>query len=192
MPDPLCSRATGYRPSVPASLLSQESIQDWTEPVLVKISLYYRASLAYYGPVSDATQCQSPTKSGRQCRMLRAAGSEYCIVHMNHPTSVTRAYETLQGLSLVAVDVVEKALTETGEPCALCGHGVITPTKLKAAALVMDRVGMGPTLNVKHSGTVNYEVVVSAMSDDEFRAVDEIMTRVMARVTAENGLAESS
>jgi hypothetical protein len=124
--------------------------------------------------------------------MLRAEGSEYCIVHLNHPTSVTRAYENLQGLSLVAVDVVEKALTETGEPCALCGHGTITPMKLKAAALVMDRVGMGPTLNVKHSGTIDYNVVVTAMSDDEFRVVDEIMQRVMARVTAESGVAEPS
>lgn len=107
------------------------------------------------------------------------------MVHLNHQNAITQAHQALQGLSLLAVDVIEKALTETGEPCALCGHAMLTQIKLKAATDVMDRVGLGPTMKVEHSGSINYNVMISAMTDQEFAAVDEIMQRVQARVTSE-------
>lgn len=134
------------------------------------------------------SQCNARVISGRQCRMKRIDGEDFCLIHVDDPRILKRAQTTLNGLSIMAVSVIEKALTESENKCALCGSGYITPTKLKAAGMVLDRTGIGPTLKIQHSGDVNFNLIVDRMTDDEFKLVDEIMQRVMARVEHDTAL----
>jgi len=115
-------------------------------------------------------------------------GQEFCMVHGTHSEVLKAAQDTLNGLTIIAVDTLERALVETDQKCSLCGHGYVTAQKLKAAGMVLDRTGLGPELNIKHTGKIDFTVMVERMTDDEFRAVDEIMTRVMERVAHETSL----
>lgn len=87
------------------------------------------------------------------------------------------------GLAPAAISVFEEALATEPEPCALCGRGVLTQRKLKVAASVLDRTGHGPGMTIEVEAKVTHEVLVEHMTDEEFQAVDEIMTRVMARAS---------
>jgi ribosomal protein S13 len=57
--------------------------------------------------------------------------------------------------------------------------------KLKAAQLLLDRVGIGPVLKVEHSGSISNDLLVERMTDEEIAAVDAVMSKVLARVQVE-------
>lgn len=54
----------------------------------------------------------------------------------------------------------------------------------------MDRGGLSAKIEHVHTGelTINHEMVVERMTDDELKVVDEIMDRVMKRVAEEEGM----
>lgn len=113
-------------------------------------------------------------------------GEEYCLAHGGRPeTLVTEIRERLHTLAPLAVDVFEDVLKEEGEPCALCGHSRTSMKKLKAAQLLLDRVGIGPVLKVEHSGSISNDLLVERMTDEEIAAVDAVMSKVLARVQVE-------
>jgi len=118
-----------------------------------------------------------------------APGFHVCSHHGGSaPQVIAKAKNRLGALSDQAVEVYQKVLESDETPCALCGRGYITPIKLRAAQVVMDRSGLGPTMKLEHSGEISHEILISHMTEDELSSVDEIMERVMERVAAEEGI----
>lgn len=138
-----------------------------------------------------AHRCKAMRKTSagvkERCRNYSRYDTELCIVHGGHSKQYQRRAKTLlDGLTLPAVHTFKDALESEGEPCPLCGRGgYITPLKLKAAQLVLDRVGLGPTTKIELSGKITHDVLVSKMTEDEFEVVDAIMQKVMTRVQLE-------
>ncbi len=112
-------------------------------------------------------------------------GQEYCAQHTPEKEILGVAKRRLTALSIPAVRVMENGLEEEDPPCPVCGRGYITPQKLKIAKMVLDRNGFGPTMKVEVTGSITHEILIERMTDAEFKVVNEIMSKVMARVQAE-------
>ncbi len=137
-------------------------------------------------------RCQATKRNGRRCKLLAVDGEKFCLTHGTANIRMAKA-----NLSKLQNPVVEKIATflfpEDEEKCALCGRGILTREWLRAAEMVMDRGGLSAKILHEHSGelTINHELIVEKMTDDELAAVDEIMDRVMKRVAAEEGVSLS-
>jgi hypothetical protein len=117
----------------------------------------------------------------------------FCHLHGGNREALKLAKERLDGLTLAAIGKYQQLLVhEEKEPCVLCGQGgYVTPLQLKAAADVLDRVGMNPTLKVELTAKISHDVVISKMTDEEFAIVDDIMRRVMDRVKEEDNTVDA-
>lgn len=136
--------------------------------------------------IHEGQQCVGIKRNGKRCRITARHGEDYCLAHGGRTEQLANdVRERLHTLTPLAIDVFEAVLTEAGEPCALCGHSRTSMKKLKAAQLLLDRVGIGPVLKVEHSGTISHDILVERMTDDEIATVDDIMQNVLQRVQAE-------
>ncbi len=100
--------------------------------------------------------------------------------------SLTTAKRRLQRLADPAVRVFEGILNSIA-PCPLCGSGNYRdPIALRAAELVLDRIGMGPTLKIE--ATYDHHDLLDEMTDEELAIVDGVMERVKARLDTKEAL----
>jgi hypothetical protein len=89
-----------------------------------------------------------------------------------------------------ALRVVE-SIVDPDVRCDHCGRGIVTDPALalKAAQIVLDRTGMGPTLKIEQDHS-HHELLVEHMTDEEIAIVDDVMNRVAARVREQGLLTE--
>ncbi len=134
-------------------------------------------------------RCKATKRNGKRCKLYAVDGEQFCLTHGTANLRLARA-----NLSRLQNPIVERIadflLAPAEEKCVLCGHGIVTREWLRAAEMVMDRGGLSAKVLHEHSGevTINHEMIVEKMTDDELAAVDEIMERVMKRVAEEEGI----
>jgi len=137
---------------------------------------------------NDQHRCTVIKRNGKRCKLYTVDGEETCLTHGTANLRLARA--NLSRLQNPIVDILSNYILQEGPPCALCGHGAMTRERLRAIEMVMDRGGLSAKIEHVHTGelTINHEMVVERMTDDELKVVDEIMDRVMKRVAEEEGM----
>jgi hypothetical protein len=138
----------------------------------------------------DRPRCQATKRSGKRCKLYTIGNDMYCLVH--GAANVLTAKANLTRLVNPAVLYLQEHLLSKDPPCSLCGHGMMTREKIKIVEMILDRGGLNAKLEMVHSGIVevSHELLAKRMTDDELKIVDEIMERVMRRVSIEEGLVD--
>ena len=93
-------------------------------------------------------QCTATNRNGERCGRWAVLGAFVCASHGGGaPQVMSAARRRLQALVDPAMEALLRAF-ETGPPCEACGRcdSDRDPTVLKAAQLVLDRVGFHPTV----------------------------------------------
>jgi hypothetical protein len=104
--------------------------------------------------MNESRRCVATNRAGIQCRRAPIAGGSVCRHHGGGAPQVKRAAK-LRLLELIdpAIAGLERALTIKGA-CTQCGRADDMSIVLRAAQLVLDRAGLGPssTLEVQPPG----------------------------------------
>jgi len=122
--------------------------------------------------------------------MYTVGNDLYCMTH--GAGNILTAKANLSRLVNPAVLYLQEHLLSKDPTCSLCGHGMMTREKIKIVEMILDRGGLNAKIEMVHSGIVevSHELLVKRMTDDELKTVDEIMERVMKRVSVEEGLVD--
>jgi hypothetical protein len=88
-----------------------------------------------------------------------------------------------------AVAVFEEAFARIEKYPELC----LDPAAIRVAQLVLDRVGLGPSMTV-HPGAPAHDAdaLVNELTDEEFAIVDPIMRAAMARLEAKQKVEDAA
>lgn len=100
-------------------------------------------------------RCKATNKFGRRCGNAAILGGTVCRNHGGAAPQVLKAArERLEQAAPLAADALVSGL-KTGPTCPVCGRSDNQSNVLRAAQLILDRVGLGPsaTVTVEHSDT---------------------------------------
>ena len=138
-------------------------------------------------------QCTGTNRAGEQCRRAPIPGGSVCAVHGGKAPQVMEAAKRrlLVGRDL-AVDALLAALSSEAPPCPACGRSDTDrdPAVIRAAQIVLDRAGFGPTstlLSVHSSGDAAY---VQWMTSEELVLLNSMFIEAKRRMEAGEPLPE--
>ena len=145
------------------------------------------AARAAHGETSR--QCTATAKgTGERCTRSAILGGFVCPMHGGKVPSVMKtARERLLAMSEPAVDALFRVLRPHGPPCEVCGRSDADrdPVVVRAAQIVLDRTGFGPTQHLTVSPAVNSSSpCVAWMTDEELAAMDAIFADASRRMEA--------
>jgi hypothetical protein len=93
-------------------------------------------------------RCTATNRAGERCKRFAIIGGFVCVMHGGGAAQVRQAArQRLLALVDPAIDALLRAL-ESGDPCATCGRQDDMGIVIRAAQLVLDRVGLGPAISV--------------------------------------------
>lgn len=98
-------------------------------------------------------QCTATSRSGEPCRRAPIRGGTVCIMHGGKaPQTMEAARLYLNFGRDLAIDAIHRALV-SGPPCTVCGRSDSDrdPAVIRAAQIVLDRTGFGPSAHLSVS-----------------------------------------
>ena len=134
-------------------------------------------------------QCTATAKStGERCTRHALIGGFVCGFHGGNAPQVKQSrYERLLAMCDPALDALFRVLKSHGPPCEVCGRSDADrdPVVVRAAQIVLDRTGFGPTQHLTVSPAVNpSSPCVEWMTDEQLAAMDAIFADASRRMEA--------
>ena len=132
-------------------------------------------------------QCTATAKgTGQRCTRHAAIGGLVCGFHGGNAPQVKEAIrKRLLAMAEPAVDVLFRAMTSHGPPCEACGRSDADrdPVVVRAAQIVLDRTGFGPSQHLTVSPAVSSSSpCVEWMTDEQLAAMDAIFEDATRRM----------
>jgi hypothetical protein len=122
-------------------------------------------------------QCRAISRNtGEQCKRMVPAGFNVCHKHGAHLPSVkAAARRRLEFLAHPAVERVARFIEEEGHDPSIV---------LRAAQLVLDRTGYGPSMTIQQATASPFteDELMSEFTDEEFAAIEPIVMAALARL----------
>ena len=131
-------------------------------------------------------RCTATNRAGERCGRPPIRGGFVCALHGGRAPQVRRsARERLLAMVDPAIDALLRAL-KSGPACEVCGRSDADrdPVTVKAAQLVLDRVGMGPQAKLLLQRPPEIPAYASWLSDDELQQVSEMIARAKDRMVS--------
>jgi hypothetical protein len=95
-------------------------------------------------------RCTATNRDGEQCSKSPIVGGFVCHMHGgNAPAARAAARRRMAELLDPALAAIAETL-ERRVPCAHCGQQALDPQALRAAQIVLDRAGLGPSVTLAH------------------------------------------
>jgi hypothetical protein len=131
-------------------------------------------------------QCTATSVSGERCKNVPIPGGFVCRLHGGGvPATRDAARRRLLCLIDPAIDALTRAL-ESAPPCQVCGRSDADrdPTVVRAAQLILDRVGFGPQASLLLKQEPEPPSYVRWLTWTELHQVAEIIARARTRMAA--------
>jgi hypothetical protein len=129
-------------------------------------------------------RCTATNRAGEQCKRAPIIGGFICVMHGGGARHVREAArDRILGMVDPALDVLLRALN-SGDPCTACGRHDDMGVVIRAAQLVLDRAGLGPSM------TIEAEVKVAppepSMGDLMARGLDMFLEQIELALASED------
>ena len=132
----------------------------------------------------EQRRCTATNRAGERCSRRPIRGGDVCIMHggLAPQTLAAARLRLLEGRDL-AIDALLRTLQSHGPPCPVCerSDGDRDPAVIRAAQIVLDRTGFGPSANLNVTRTPmpvgEYE---QWLSEEEMSALREVFEDYLA------------
>ena len=136
-----------------------------------------------------ARQCTAKAKgTGERCTRSAIKGGFVCVVHGGGIPAVKKtARERLLAMVDPAMAALQRVLASHGAPYEVCGRsdGDRDPNVIRAAQIVLDRCGFGPTAHLTVApGVAPSSPCVEWMTSEQLAAMDETFADATRRMAA--------
>jgi hypothetical protein len=117
-------------------------------------------------------QCSGVNRAGERCKRASMKYQSVCAHHGGKtPGGLKGAREVMLSLREPAIEALYRAV-RSAPPCPVCGRSDADrdPVTIRAAQLILDRTGLGPTANLSRESTssvlvVRREIITSSPPD---------------------------